>query len=42
MLLTPQVMLITLANESKCEDFKGHFQKFDYLWKKDLAGASLL
>lgn len=31
-----QVMEVTLANELKCEEFKGQFAKFDYLWKKDL------
>eukprot|EP00201_Polytomella_parva_P017476 CAMPEP_0175071536 /NCGR_PEP_ID=MMETSP0052_2-20121109/19298_1 /TAXON_ID=51329 ORGANISM="Polytomella parva, Strain SAG 63-3" /NCGR_SAMPLE_ID=MMETSP0052_2 /ASSEMBLY_ACC=CAM_ASM_000194 /LENGTH=4543 /DNA_ID=CAMNT_0016338719 /DNA_START=12 /DNA_END=13643 /DNA_ORIENTATION=- len=31
-----QVMTITLHNESKCEEFKANFEKYDYLWKKDL------
>ena len=31
-----QVMEISLANEMRCEAFKGQFQKFDYLWTKDL------
>ncbi|PNW78281.1 hypothetical protein CHLRE_09g403800v5 [Chlamydomonas reinhardtii] len=31
-----QVMMVTLANESRCEDFKNQFAKFDYLWKQDL------
>jgi dynein heavy chain len=29
-------MEISLANEMRCEAFKGQFQKFDYLWTKDL------
>lgn len=29
-------MMVTLANESRCEDFKNQFAKFDYLWKQDL------
>lgn len=32
----PQVMEISLANEKCCEAFKEQFQKFDYLWTKDL------
>lgn len=32
-------MSITLANELRCEDFKGHYSKYDYLWKKDLHTA---
>lgn len=32
-----QVMTVTLANEARCEEFKAQFQKFDYLWKKDLS-----
>ena len=31
-----QVMDISLANEKRCEVFKEQFQKFDYLWSKDL------
>ncbi len=29
-------MTVTLATEARCEDFKAHFAKFDYLWKQDL------
>ncbi len=29
-------MVVTLANESRCEEFKAQFAKFDYLWKNDL------
>ena len=29
-------MQITLANESKCEEFKALYQKFEHLWKQDL------
>lgn len=29
-------MAITLANEQRCEEFKGNYQKYDYLWKLDL------
>ncbi len=32
-------MIVSLANESKCEEFKAQFSKFDYLWKKDLHTA---
>lgn len=31
-----QVMAVTLANEQRCETFKGQFARFDYLWTKDL------
>lgn len=31
-----QVTVISLGNEQRCEAFKGQFQKFDYLWTKDL------
>ncbi len=31
-----QVMDVSLANELRCESFKQQFQKFDYLWTKDL------
>ena len=31
-----QVTVISLSNEQRCEAFKGQFQKFDYLWTKDL------
>ncbi len=34
-----QVMVVSLANEARCEDFKAQFSKFDYLWKKDLNTA---
>ena len=29
-------MAVTLANEQRCETFKGQFSRFDYLWTKDL------
>ena len=31
-----QVVEISLSNEQRCEAFKEQFQKFDYLWTKDL------
>ena len=32
-------MVITQANEAKCEEFKQQFQRFDFLWKTDLQAA---
>lgn len=31
-----QVLGITLASIRSCEDFKGQYMKYDYLWKQDL------
>jgi dynein heavy chain len=32
-------MTITLLNESRCEEFKTQYAKYDYLWRKDLNTA---
>lgn len=34
-----QVLSITLSSIQTCEDFKGQFMKYDYLWKQDLNQA---
>lgn len=32
----PQVLSITLSSIQTCEEFKGQYLKYDYLWKQDL------
>jgi hypothetical protein len=34
-----QVLSITLSSIQTCEDFKGQFMKYDYLWKQNLNQA---
>ncbi len=31
-----QVLCITISSIQACEDFKGQYLKYDYLWKQDL------